>query len=183
MSVSKLIKTRGNLMYRINQVAGMLDISTVLIHEKLITERDQLAPHLHKENSITYIDSDGVKILSRMVEEERLKSVVDDKLVESQDESNSVNKLTPEDEEILLLRLKEKISYAKTDIKKLDIEIARKDQAIEHYQSEIENDSQWLHQLEEKFDQYLRDILTITIKDENVEKKGLVDILEHLHKE
>jgi len=169
-------------MYKISQVAKVLDVSTVTIHEKLINNRSEFAEYIHKKNSITYIDTDGVKLLSRLIDNEHHTRIdTESKEVKNPEESDDVSLLTVEEEEMITFKLKERLSLLKTDLKKLEIEINKKDNAIEHYLGILDEDMDWLVQLEEKYNDYIDDILKCYIDDQQILDSGLVDIYKYAH--
>lgn len=55
----------GNRMYKIREVAKLLNVETVDIHKKLISLKAELRGHVTKINGITQIDDKGIEIISR----------------------------------------------------------------------------------------------------------------------
>lgn len=52
-------------MFKIRDVAGLLNVPTVEIHKKLISLKQDLRDHVFQERGITLIDDEGVQIISR----------------------------------------------------------------------------------------------------------------------
>lgn len=52
-------------MFKIRDVASLLNVPTVEIHKKLISLKQELRDHLHQDRGITFIDDEGVQIISR----------------------------------------------------------------------------------------------------------------------
>lgn len=136
-------------MYKINQVALMLGVSTVDIHSQLIEQRDSLAQNIHKNNGITFIDEEGIKLIARLLEDrmaahettaepkislEAVGNDLDSALI-SPFEVQGEKSL---DSEMLVFRFRENISRLKAQINRVDQEILLKDEAIDHYLQDIE---------------------------------------------
>ena len=137
-------------MYKINQVAHMLGVSTVDIHSRLIEQRDSLVQNIHKKSGITFIDDEGVKLIARLLEERmiHLDSQSDQRLnSEPSTADMDLTQLSSTDElvqgnldsEMLVFTFREKISRLKAQINRIDQEILLKDEAIEHYLQDIEH--------------------------------------------
>lgn len=148
-------------MYKISQVAEILNVPTVKIHEKLISLRKDLKECIHKKNSITYIDDKGLIIIKKAFESEVTDkvSVVDrtsekkaDELLESQEDAT--NELTEIESsyDLKVIELKEKIGQSKSQLSKLDIELKRMDDAIVHYQEILKDDMNWRIAAEKKLE-------------------------------
>lgn len=138
-------------MYKIKQVALMLGVSTVDIHSQLIEQREDLQDSIHKNNGITYVDTDGVKKLARYFEQRDSLQEVNRQASEqsfsmethSLDPTHQMNRTedtedASDDPEIRVFQLREKISRLKSQINRIDQEILLKDDAIEHYLQELE---------------------------------------------
>jgi hypothetical protein len=132
-------------MYKVKQIAEMLNVETVRIHEKLIELRDVLATHVSRQNSILYIDYDGYQILKRDIELEINQQVLlakndlvgTDANQEINEFSNGHKQEQPlTDVEIV----KGKMSIIKQEINKLDLQIHREMEALAHYHKQIRSD-------------------------------------------
>ena len=122
-------------MYKISQVAEILNVPTIHIHEKLIFLKKDLKECIHKKSGITHIDDKGMVILKKAFESEiSEKSHVFDEVkkvdileIDSNDNEQLTNKLSNLENtyDLKVLELKEKIGQSKSEISKLDFEIKR----------------------------------------------------------
>ncbi len=131
-------------MYKIKQVAHMLGVTTVDIHSQLIEQREHLSLNIHKENGITFIDAEGVKIIARHLEGRTttVETQINPEFVDQGHENFGDLSLALEtdmDSEMKVYHLREAISRLKTQINRVDQDILLKDEAIEHYLQELEN--------------------------------------------
>lgn len=169
-------------MYKIRQVAEILNVPTVRIHEKLILLRQDLKECIHKKNSITYIDDKGLVIIKKAFESEMHEHLLDQEpsvdLVHESEEYEDVtgsSKLTDIESsyDMKVIELKEKIGHSKSAINKLDIELKRIDEAIIHYQQLLKDDIDWRIAAEEKLETKSDESLSEEpIESEPTEKKG-----------
>ena len=130
-------------MYKVKQIADMLDVETVLIHELLISYREELSPNVVKKNSITYIDYDGYQILKDLVQNFKDKIIDGTDLNEKVkvdnlihfDTDNSINGLPSNYSKLIedIEEVKNKISNLKQEINRVDIMINREEEALSHY--------------------------------------------------
>lgn len=138
-------------MYKIKQVALMLGVSTVDIHSQLIEQREDLQEFIHKNNGVTYVDTEGVKKLARYFElrdsEQEVKRQNTEQSTSIADNTDYFNtqfdqsielETVSDDPEMRVFQLREKISRLKSQINRIDQEILLKDVAIEHYLQELE---------------------------------------------
>lgn len=149
-------------MYKISQVAEILNVPTIHIHEKLIFLKKDLKECIHKKSGITYIDDKGMVILKKAFESEisEKSHVFDDvkKLelleIDSNNNDELTNKLSNLENtyDLKVLELKEKIGQSKSEISKLDFEIKRLDDAFNHYQAILKDDLEWRISEEDKLE-------------------------------
>ena len=129
-------------MYKIKQVAEMLNIETVVIHEKLILFRELLEPHVIRKNGVIYIKHDGVQFIAQSIEtdpnEEDANQLLSDDQVETFDEHKSLD----------MQHLKERMNTLKREINKTDLSLKRQEDAISHYQQMINEDLERLKAIE-----------------------------------
>lgn len=138
-------------MYKIRQVAEILNVSTVQVHEKLIFLKEDLKPYIHKLNSITHIDDKGLVLIKRAFESDDIKkshsnnNSVDHLITDVDPLSITESELTPIENsyDMKVIELKEKIGHTKSIINKVDLEIKRIDDAINHYHTILEEDFEW----------------------------------------
>lgn len=131
-------------MYKVKQIAEMLNVETVAIHEILIEMRDVLAANVVRKNSILYIDYDGYQYIKRTLEKSSKEAQTD--IVVSVTEINQIEKTTNEVasfEATCLLdieSIKERISLLKQDINRIDLQIYREEEVLHHYQQAVQAD-------------------------------------------
>lgn len=182
-------------MYKISQVAEILNVPTIHIHEKLIFLKKDLKECIHKKSGITYIDDKGMVVLKKAFESEisEKSHVFDDDKVINVDEVDSnkkdiqTNKLSKIENtyDLKVLELKEKIGQSKSEISKLDFEIKRLDEAFYHYQSILKDDIEWRITEEDKIELASINIANYSEVEENVEytekslKKSLFNALRN----
>lgn len=134
-------------MYKVKQIADMLDVETVLIHEILINHRDVLGHCVIKKNSITYIDYDGYQKIKEIVKQHNSyqeKEVSTMNIPESVLHSDTVSNLDSQDLEQSkyhkdLQEIKSKITTIKQEINRIDILITREEEALTHYRKMLLN--------------------------------------------
>lgn len=130
-------------MYKVKQIAEMLDVETVFIHEVLINYRDELAANVIKKNSITYIDYDGYQRIKQIVKdshkEDDIVTKLDDSVSNNYDAITSQQELSNTQPESLkkyyddIDEIRNKISYLKQEISRLDIMSNREEEALIYY--------------------------------------------------
>lgn len=130
-------------MYKVKQIAEMLDVETVFIHEVLINYRDELTANVIKKNSITYIDYDGYQRIKQIVKEIRQEDSnvpkLDDSVSNNYDAIISQEDLSNTQPEGLkkyyddIDEIRNKISYLKQEISRLDIMSNREEEALIYY--------------------------------------------------
>lgn len=130
-------------MYKVKQIAEMLNLETVQVHEILISYRELLHPNVVKKNSILYVDYDGYQ---------KIKNLVKDSMLLDQNDTNSKTSVSNEYNSIIgdqlqtvtglqhfkkyyddIDEIKNKISLMKQEISRLDIMILREEEASEYY--------------------------------------------------
>lgn len=131
-------------MYKVKQIAEMLNVETVAIHEVLIEMRDVLAPHVVRKNSILYVDYDGYQQIKKTLERSFKEVLLDsNKPVIEGDELENPYSETPSFETNCLHdieSIKEKISLLKQDINRIDLQIYREEEVLHHYQQAVQAD-------------------------------------------
>lgn len=134
-------------MYKIREVAKLLNVETIDIHKKLISLKSDLAGHVFKERGITRIDDRGIEIISRNFlssditditlteEKDILVETVEKKEFPSSDEIIQID--VEELEESSLLKIKSSINELKTLIGNLDQEIYRETNRVKEYSEQL----------------------------------------------
>lgn len=152
-------------MYKISEVAEMLEIEKVKVFEALIVHDDVLSPFVIKERHLSYITEDGVKKLEKVlfgiepeIEEDII--IVEEKEKEKDDEEDDdeIDIVFEEDHLDQFIKrnedkknqLRNEIIDLKRQINTLDKELRMKDDAIIHYLKLFSEDLKWINQLEEK---------------------------------
>ncbi len=131
-------------MYKVKQIAEMLNVETVAIHEILIEMRDVLAANVVRKNSILYIDYDGYQCIKQTLEKSSKEAQTGTTI--SVTEINQIEKTTNEIasfEATCLLdieSIKERISLLKQDINRIDLQIYREEEVLHHYQQAVQAD-------------------------------------------
>ena len=140
-------------MYKIRQVAEILDVPTVQIHEKLISLSKELRQCLYKTNSITYIDESGLVIIKKAfdlehVENAKIKEAVEKKansIIEEQpsfEKENGSTSVAVEKNrhyDLRILELKDAITKVRSEIKLLDERIEKIDGVNDGYINVLES--------------------------------------------
>jgi DNA repair ATPase RecN len=136
-------------MYKVKQIADMLGVETVVIHEKLIVLRDQLSIHINRNNGVIYLDEEGYRILSHEI----LKNIkMADQSSRVEKESILTNVVTEKDDfNSNLMQMKDRISHLKQEINKCDMQILRAEEALNHYMNQMNIDMERLKQSEAKY--------------------------------
>jgi len=134
-------------MYKVKQIADMLDVETVLIHELLIRYREELSPSVVKKNSITYIDYDGYQIIKELVQKNtpistnQLPKAETQKveLVIQNETDSYINNLPSNYKKFIddIEEIKDKISKLKQEMSRVDILINREEEALSYYRGII----------------------------------------------
>lgn len=108
-------------MYKVGEVADRLRVPSVLIHEKLINNRELLEPYIKKANSITYINERGLEILETLIHG-GVKDTPTPKLEEKSQNSNGSVKDKPHVETTTIRTKKDKYDLEREKLLK-EIEI------------------------------------------------------------
>lgn len=131
-------------MYRIAKLAEILNVTTVQIHEKLILYKSELSPYTHKEQGITVLSDQGLLILKRAFEEERIASAkltftaLADDYEQQQEAEGSLSEV--DRRELELLSLKDRINQNRSELHRLNLESRKLDEAISHYMNILKED-------------------------------------------
>jgi hypothetical protein len=136
-------------MYKVKQIADMLGVETVVIHEKLIVLRDQLTVHIKRNNGVIYLDEEGFRLLSNEI----LKNVKINEPGSKVDTESilSNNIIEKDDFTSNLMQMKDRISHLKQEINKCDMQILREEEALNHYIHQMSIDMDRLKQSEAKY--------------------------------
>lgn len=130
-------------MYSVNQIAELLNIDTVKVHELLVLHRQQIKSYSSKENGILAIDENGVQYLNDLIGSNQLLTK-DDVVISSEQllvdldqqvDGFPLNDLQMDNGENVML--KTDIENLKKEISKLDIEIEKHNATIAHYREKI----------------------------------------------
>ncbi|MCK8060860.1 MULTISPECIES: hypothetical protein [unclassified Fusibacter] len=133
-------------MYKVKQIADMLGVETVVIHEKLIVLRDLLEAHIRRKNGVIYLDNEGYRLLSQEIlknvsvnnegETDRTESLIASETVQYDDIRTDV------------MQMMDKISSLKQEINKCDMQIIREEEALNHYVEQMKINMERLKQSE-----------------------------------
>lgn len=132
-------------MYKVKQVAEMLNIETVVIHEKLILYRDLLEAHVVRKNGVIYIKHDGVQLIAKSIEADQPEEKEPDLPADS---SEGALETIEAHNALDMQHLKERMNTLKREINKTDLALKRQEEAISHYQQVIIEDLERLKTLE-----------------------------------
>ncbi len=132
-------------MYKIRDVAKLLNVNTVEIHKKIISLKSDLSGHVVKESGITRIDDKGIEIISRSFlsngETEIISQNVSDDLEKTDLKPNSVHEIVEEGiedlEDASVLKIKSRINEVKSQITSLDQDIYRETKKIKEYSEQL----------------------------------------------
>lgn len=94
-----------NLMYRVVEIAEMLDKSKTSIYNKLNNNQDLFKGHLKQVEGVKTLDDEGLKILKGLFELKEVDSEVESNQPQDSNTANSI------EVERLVSELKERINY------------------------------------------------------------------------
>lgn len=144
-------------MYKIGEVANMLNVEKVVIFEKLISKSKEIEPYITKEKGITYFSEFGVKVIDaliygRPIPVEEKEEVPTQELHEEKD---VIDEDFISDEDIVSIneerkRIKKEIMNSRNKLIELDGLHKQLDEAIRHYQISIKEDLDWIKVAESK---------------------------------
>ncbi|MBN2899618.1 MAG: hypothetical protein JXO44_12660 [Clostridia bacterium] len=145
-------------MYKIGEVASMLNVEKVVIFEKLISKAKDIEPHIRKEKGVTYFTEFGVQVMNALVYNLPLPVEIQIESVEQETSSENGPDLSEElisDEDIVRineerLRIKNEIMSCRNKLIELDGQHKQLDEAMRHYQQQIKEDLDWLRIAEGK---------------------------------
>jgi hypothetical protein len=148
-------------MYKISEVANMLNVEKVLIFEKLISKTKEIEPYITKEKGITYFSDFGVQVMNALIyghpipeepinqlegTEEETEDIFDTDVVEddliNDEDIKSINEER--------MRIKNEIMACRNKLMELDGQHKQVDDAIRHYQEQIKEDTDWIRIAEGK---------------------------------
>lgn len=137
----------GGFMYKVSEVADLLSVEKTDIFEKMISHKALLEPNIKKIDGVTYFDQRGLEILKTLLLKNDISlEVVEDKskMVEKTfdlgETSENMKSSTPSKFEKNRKSFLEQIEILKSELLKLDEEIALKDDLILGYQQKIFED-------------------------------------------
>lgn len=145
-------------MYKIGEVANMLNVEKVVIFEKLISKSKDIEPYITKEKGITYFSDFGVEVMNALIYGLPIpEEMVETAEVISDDSSTSVETDDDliSDEDIRSIneerkRIKNEIMACRNKLLELDGQHKQVDEAIRHYQDQIKEDTDWIRIAESK---------------------------------
>lgn len=127
-------------MYKVSEVADLLSVEKTDIFEKMISHKALLEPNIKKIDGVTYFDQRGLEILKTLLLKNDLnadsfedKGKTTDVTFESAEGHELSKKLAPSKFEKNRRSFLEQIEILKSEILKLDEEIALKDELILGY--------------------------------------------------
>lgn len=145
-------------MYKIGEVANMLNVEKVVIFEKLISKSKEIEPYITKEKGITYFSDFGVQVMNALIYGLPIpEEVVEAPEIISDESSTSVETDDDliSDEDIRSIneertRIKNEIMACRNKLMELDGQHKQVDEAIRHYQNQIKEDTDWIRIAESK---------------------------------
>jgi len=147
-------------MYKIGEVANMLNVEKVVIFEKLISRSKDIEPYVIKEKGITYFTDFGIEVMGALISGLAIPSEpeIGQDEVEVEDDISSENVRDEEyvsDEDIQSInderaRLKREIMNCRNKLIELDGQHKQMDEALKHYQMLIKEDLDWIRIAEGK---------------------------------
>lgn len=99
------VRKADNLMYRVVEIAKMLDKSKTSIYNKLNNNQDLFKGHLKQVEGVKTLDDEGLKILKGLFELKEVESEVESNQPQNSNTANSI------EVERLVSELKERINY------------------------------------------------------------------------
>lgn len=135
-------------MYKIGEVADLLSVEKTDIFAKMISHKSLLESNIKKVDGVTYFDQRGVEILKTLL----IKSEsCTDEIITLDEEDTSVEEYTEIGKTSILSKfekdrnvLLEQIDILKSELSKLDEELALKDNLLLGYQMKISEDLELL---------------------------------------
>lgn len=147
-------------MYKIGEVANMLNVEKVIIFEKLISKAKEIEPYIIKDKGITYFTDFGVEVMNALIyggpmpkekeNENELENSddiseyldTDDNDYISSDDIKSIN-----DERA---RIKKEIMACRNRLIELDGQHKQIDEIIQHYHNMLKEDMDFIRVAENK---------------------------------
>lgn len=133
-------------MYRISKLAELLGVSTVQIHEKLISGKEALSPYIDKQSGVTLLSEQGLLVLKRLFDAENREPIAET-LRDSQPECPTPGQGAPVSEmtlwdqrELELLDIKDRLNQGRGELHRLNLEGRKLDDAISHYLNILQDD-------------------------------------------
>lgn len=144
-------------MYKISEVASMLNVEKVVIFEKLISKAKEIEPYISKEKGITYFSPFGVEVMNALiyggpmpVEEETDQAILTN---ESQADVEDDDYISTEDIQRIneeRARIKKEIMVCRNKLIELDGQHKQIDEVLKHYQEMMKEDFDWIRIAESK---------------------------------
>ncbi len=143
-------------MYKISEVANMLNVEKVVIFEKLISKSKEIEPYITKEKGVTYFTDFGVEVMNALIYGGPMPIESSD----SHDDDNPEKEIILEDEFISdddiksindeRVRIKKEIMFCRNKLIELDGQHKQLDEALRHYQNMVKEDLDWMRIAEGK---------------------------------
>lgn len=143
-------------MYKISEVANMLNVEKVVIFEKLISKSKELEPYITKEKGITYFTDFGVEVINALIDGRPIPSQPVDIVEDVNQETESVyEEEFISDDDIRSIneeraRIKKEIMNHRNKLMDLDGQHKQLDEALRHYQNMLKEDLAWIRIAEGK---------------------------------
>lgn len=143
-------------MYKIGEVANMLNVEKVVIFEKLISKSKEIEPYITKEKGITYFTEFGVTVMDALIYGRPIPSEPneeDDLEIEESSEVNDEEFISDDDIKNIndeRARIKKEIMNCRNKLIDLDGQHKQLDDALRHYQNMIKEDIDWIRIAEGK---------------------------------
>jgi len=147
-------------MYKIGEVANLLNVEKVVIFEKLISKSKDIEAHIVKEKGITYFTDFGVEVMNALIyglpiPEETKKELILESTVATEDLKDELDEDYISSEDIKRIneeraRIKKEIMVCRNNLIAIDGQHVQLDEALKHYQEMIKEDLDWIRIAEGK---------------------------------
>ena len=146
-------------MYKIGEVANMLNVEKVIIFEKLISKAKEIEPYITKEKGITYFSDFAVEVMNALIYGGPMpKEQIE---VEPEDSDQVSEHLGAEENDYISnddikninderARIKKEIMACRNKLIELDGQHKQIDEIIQHYHSMLKEDMDYIRIAENK---------------------------------
>lgn len=155
-------------MYKIGEVANMLNVEKVIIFEKLISKAKEIEPYITKEKGITYFSDFGVEVMNALIyggpmPKEKVEEVLEESVaVSEQVDTEESDYISNDDIKSIndeRARIKKEIMTCRNKLIELDGQHKQMDEIIQHYHHMLKEDMDYIKVVENKLTYRMEQVL------------------------